>query len=266
MTVGPKSRPDNSGFDRLPSSRTLALAAQLAVCARGKLVFHVLGSPSPAPRDGGAIVTDVAQGTRPVWPPTDGRLLTEVMTQGPVHSYTHAFPLENMLHATPLAGRPVGAAVAVGDPAPDFVLVGMDGVTRTLADFWGKPLVLRLSRAVSELLVCPLCTPGLQELNTLYGDFEAAGLQLAVVFSTDPDVTARIPETQGLSYSLHSDPTWDLYRAYGTGHVLLAPRQAWAIVDGEGIVRWVWRLSEATGSRVPLPSEVLTVARELFES
>jgi peroxiredoxin len=208
-------------------------------------------------------MTEVAEAT-PVWPSADPRLLTELMNQGPVRSLTHAFPLENMLHATPLAGRPVDPPVAIGAPAPDFAIVGTDGVTRTLADHRGAPLVLRLSRAVTELLVCPLCTPGLQELNTVYGDFGAAGLQLAVVFSTAPEITARIPDTQGLHYPLHSDPGWDLYRAFGTGHVLFAPRQAWVIIDAEGIVRWTWRLSEAGGSRVPLPSEVLEIARDLF--
>ena len=187
------------------------------------------------------------------------------MPQAPVDSCVHAFPLENMLHASALAGRAAPVAVQVGDPAPDFVLVGLDGVTRTVADFRGRPLVLRLSRAVSELLVCPLCRPGLRELNSIYQDFEASGLQLAVVFSTAPEVTERIRESCEISYLLHSDATWDLYRAYGTGHVLLAPRQAWAIVDSDGIVRWLWRMSAATGGhRVPLPSEVLGVARDLF--
>jgi peroxiredoxin len=206
--------------------------------------------------------------TRPVWPPADGALLTEVMNQGPVHSYVHAFPLENMLHISALAGRTGRGApvpIAVGDPAPDFGIVGLDGVVRTLADFSGRPFVLRLSRAVSELLVCPLCRPGLEELNAIYDDFEASGLGLAVVFSTEPDVTAQLQLAQGLSYPLHSDATWDVYRAYGAGHVLLAPRQAWAVVDGEGIVRWLWRMGDATGGhRVPLPSEVLAVARDLF--
>ena len=100
------------------------------------------------------------------------------------------------------------------------------------------------------------------ELNEIYNDFESTGLQLAVVFSTDPEITSRVAEGQGLSYPLHSDPTWDLFRAYGTGHVLMAPRQAWAIIDGEGIVRWVWRLADSGEShRVVLPSEVLGIAR-----
>jgi peroxiredoxin len=200
----------------------------------------------------------------PSWPPADARIGGDIGIQGPVRSFTHAFPLENMLHVTPIAGRPAPEPVAVGDPAPDFTLLGTDGVTRTLADFRGRPLVLRLSRAVSELLVCPLCTPGLQELNAIYGDFEASGIQLAVVFSTEPEVTARIPGTQQLTYPLHSDPTWDLYRAYGTGHVLLAPRQAWAVIDGEGVVRWIWRLTEKADHVVAMPSEVLALARDLF--
>ena len=203
---------------------------------------------------------------RPTWPPASSRVLTEIMYQGPVSTSTHAFPLENMLHISPLAGREVDARAVVGEPAPDFSIVGSEGIVRTLADFRGQPLVLRFSRAVSELLVCPLCVPGLQELNTIYDDFEAAGLQLAVVFSTEPDVTARIAELQGLSYPLHSDPSWNVYRAYDTGHVLLAPRQAWAIVDADGILRWVWRLGEAGGSTVAMPSEVLAVARDLFDS
>jgi peroxiredoxin len=201
---------------------------------------------------------------QPEWPPADGGVLTAIMNQGPMHSYVHTFPLENMLHASALTGRPAPSSVAVGDRAPDFALVGLDGVTRTRDDFAGQPLVLRLSRAVSELLVCPLCVPGLMELNEIYDDFEANGMQLAVVFSTEPEVTARISETQGLTYPLYSNPTWDLYRACGTGHVLLAPRQGWVIVDGEGIVQWIWRLGETGSRRVMLPSEVLAVARDLF--
>ncbi len=203
--------------------------------------------------------------TEPGWPTAGGALFTEVVHQAPVNSSVHAFPLENMLHASALAGRAAPVAVQVGDPAPDFAVVGLDGLTRTLADFRGRPLVLRLSRAVSELLVCPLCRPGLQELNSIYQDFEANGIQLAVVFSTAPEVTEQIRETCGISYLLHSNATWDLYRAYGTGHVLLAPRQAWAIIDSDGIVRWLWRMSAATdGHGVPLPSEVLALTRDLL--
>jgi peroxiredoxin len=209
---------------------------------------------------------DVSQ-ARPTWPPADRGLLTALMNQGPVDSYIHAFPLENMLHVSAVMGRAAPDPVEVGDPAPDFAIVGAGGVTRTLTDFLGRPFVLRLSRAVSELLVCPLCRPGLQELNTIYDEFERGGMPLAVVFSTSPEVTAQIRVSQGLSYPLHSDPTWDVYRAFGAGHVLLAPRQAWAIVDGAGIVRWLWRTGGATGGeRVPLPSEVLAVARDLFDA
>src|SRR5215510_14878579 len=199
------------------------------------------------------------------WPPTNPWTATVIGQQGTMNTATDAAPLENMLHATSLAGRAVGTRPVVGEPAPDVELVGTDGVTRTLADFRGKPLVLRFSRAVSETMVCPLCVPGLLEFNTVYDDFEAAGIQVAVVFSTDPDVTAKIPAAQGLEYPLHSNASWDAYRAYDTGHMMMAPRQAWAIIDADGILRWDWRLIE-DGSTVALPSEVLAIARDLFPS
>jgi peroxiredoxin len=201
----------------------------------------------------------------PAWPPSDPQVLISFMYQGPVSSSTQVFALENMLHSTPLAGRSIPPRVAVGEPMPDFTLVDADGATRTLADFRGRPLVLRFSRAVSELLVCPLCLPGLEELKSVYDDFEASGIELAVLFSTAPDVTARIGESLGLTYPLYSDFTWSAYHGADTGHVFMAPRQAWAIIDADGILRWAWRVHE-DGDTVAMPSDVLRVARDLFGS
>jgi peroxiredoxin len=79
--------------------------------------------------------------------------------------------------------------------------------------------------------------------------------------------TAGVIEHLNLNYPLYSDESWDVFHAYGTGHVLSAPRQAWVILDGEGIVRWVWRSGQRQGgSRVPMPMDVLAVADELFAS
>lgn len=39
-------------------------------------------------------------------------------------------------------GLPVRAELSVGDPAPDFTLLGSDGVTYTLSDFEGKQAVV----------------------------------------------------------------------------------------------------------------------------
>ena len=86
-----------------------------------------------------------------------------------------------------------------------------------------------------------------------------------MVLSTTEAQTAAIVESLGLNYPIFSDETWDVFRAYGTGHVLSAPRQAWMIIDAEGVVRWTWRSGQrGSGMGVPMPREVLAVADELF--
>ena len=112
-----------------------------------------------------------------------------------------------------------------------------------------------------------MCLPGLDDLNQTYDEFAAHGLQLAVILSTTEAQTSGVVEHLGLNYPLYSDESWDAFHAYGTGHVLSAPRQAWVIVDGDGIVRWTWRSGQRGGGvnrSVPMPREVLAVADELF--
>lgn len=84
--------------------------------------------------------------------------------------------------------------------------------------------------------------------------------------STTPQQSDATIQHLGLNYPLYSDPSWDIYRAYGTGHVLMATKQAWAIVDGEGVIRWIWRSGQDGGERVgvPMPMEVLAVGDDLF--
>jgi peroxiredoxin len=85
------------------------------------------------------------------------------------------------------------------------------------------------------------------------------------VLSTTEAQTAGVVEHLDLNYPLYSDESWKIFHDYGTGHVLSAPRQAWMIVDADGIVRWTWR-SGQRGARggVPMPRDVLAVADGLF--
>jgi hypothetical protein len=90
---------------------------------------------------------------RPVWPPKNQAALLAVRNQAPVISYTSAFRLENMLHLTPSATTDRAATVRAGQPAPDFDLVRTDGERVNLGYFKGRPLVMRLTRAVAERVV-----------------------------------------------------------------------------------------------------------------
>ena len=61
-----------------------------------------------------------------------------------------------------------------------------------------------------------------------------------------------------LNYPLYANPDWSVFEAYGTGHVLYAPKQCWVGVDADGTVRYVWRIGdEGALRRVPLALEAL---------
>jgi predicted dinucleotide-binding enzyme len=90
---------------------------------------------------------------RPVWPPKNLSAALSVQNQAPLTSYTAAFELTNMVHLTPSATTDRAGTVVAGDRAPQFRAVGTRGDVVTLDTFTGKPLVLRLTRAVAERFV-----------------------------------------------------------------------------------------------------------------
>ena len=68
----------------------------------------------------------------------------------------------------------------------------------------------------------------------------------------------EIVENLGLNYPLYSDPEWRVFEAYGTGHILYAPKQSWVGVGPDGTVRYVWRQgADQAIQPVPLPLEAL---------
>lgn len=73
----------------------------------------------------------------------------------------------------------------------------------------------------------------------------------------------EVVESLALPYPLYADPDWSVFEAYGTGHVLYAPKQTWVGVDASGTVRWVWRVGDDGGlRRVPLALEALQAFEE----
>ncbi len=68
----------------------------------------------------------------------------------------------------------------------------------------------------------------------------------------------EVVDSLGLNYPLYSDPQWRVFQAYGTGHILYAPKQLWVGVDSEGTVGYVWRQgADRRIQPVPLALEVL---------
>lgn len=213
--------------------------------------------------------TTIDGGSAAVWPPADRAFYATVMQQGPLSSSTMLMGRNSLVHATRLAGRPTEPGATLGEPAPDFSIVAADGSTRTLADFRGRPLVLALYRALDPVMICPFCKRGMDELKKTFAEFAAAGVELAVVYPTTPDGVQAIQAAHDLQWPAYSDPGWDVFSAYASDHILWGPYQMYAIIDADGVVRWLWR-REPTETDVagvmntPFPSEVLAAARELF--
>ena len=83
--------------------------------------------------------------------------------------------------------------------------------------------------------------------------------------------TRLFAEAMDLSYPLYADPSWHLFNAYGTSHSGPLPTQAWAILDGDGIIRWLYRArvkgTDVWEKGLPMPMDVLEmVGRVLPES
>lgn len=102
--------------------------------------------------------------------------------------------------------------LAVGDPAPDFALVGSDGETHALADHRGKRGVVI---AWFPAAFTSGCTAELQDMR----DHAAAiaGYDAAVYLASvdTPEKNADFAKEHGAKQVVLSDPGSDTARAYG---------------------------------------------------
>ena len=76
-----------------------------------------------------------------------------VLNQGPLVSATNVFRLEHMLAARPSTAAAQNVHPGVCDAAPDFEVQRTDGQRIRLSEFRGKPVILRLTRAVTGGIV-----------------------------------------------------------------------------------------------------------------
>lgn len=74
-------------------------------------------------------------------------------------------------------------------------------------------------------------------------------------------------EGMPLTYPLYADPAWKSFRAFDTGFGGPLPSQGWAVLDQQGVLRWMWRAMEK-GSKVfedfpPMPEDILKTIEQL---
>jgi peroxiredoxin len=98
------------------------------------------------------------------------------------------------LLAGPAAATPPGfKALAIGDPAPDFKLPGVDGRTYTLANFADARVLV----VVFTCNHCPTANAYIDRIRKLHTDYQAKGVALVAVSPNDP-LAVRLDE---LGYS-----------------------------------------------------------------
>jgi peroxiredoxin len=98
----------------------------------------------------------------------------------------------------------------VGDPAPDFVLPGLDGGEFRLSDYRGRPVLINFWGTY-----CPPCVAEMPLIQQYYDMHREQGLVVLGVNENDPVVTARAFVRQlGLSFPILMDRD-RVRKAYG---------------------------------------------------
>jgi peroxiredoxin len=100
------------------------------------------------------------------------------------------------------------------------------------------PLILAFTRIFTAKQYCPFCFPHLVELSDRYEEFRALGFEVLLITSTDRAQSQQVAQDLGLKMPLLSDPSCQIFRAYGVGQALGAPLPAQFLLDRDGKLRY----------------------------
>ena len=152
--------------------------------------------------------------------------------------------------------------ITEGQPAPAFDMATADGGRVSSAALNGRPYVLYFYPKADT----PGCTSEGQDFSALADDFAAAG---AVVIGISRDAVKKLDRFKAkydLKVVLASDEPGDVTEAFGVwveksmyGRTYMGIERATFLVDGEGVLRRVWRKVRVKGHA----AEVLEAVRAL---
>jgi peroxiredoxin Q/BCP len=140
--------------------------------------------------------------------------------------------------------------VAVGQPAPDFAMPTDGGGTVTRAGLAGKPFVLYFYPK-DDTSGCTKEACGFRDALPEFGKLGAAviGVSRDSVASHD-----KFKKKYDLNFTLASDEKTDVSERYGVwveksmyGKKYMGLERATFLVDGQGIVRGIWRKVKVDG-------------------
>jgi peroxiredoxin Q/BCP len=109
----------------------------------------------------------------------------------------------------------------VGDPAPDFELLGSDGKTYRLADYRGRQAVVLAWFPKAFTPGCTTECKAFASAGAKLRKFDAAYFTISV---DSPEKNKKFAESVGADYPILGDPGGKVARAYG----VTGPVQRWA--------------------------------------
>ena len=152
--------------------------------------------------------------------------------------------------------------ITEGSKAPAFDMATADGGRVTLDGLKGRKVVLYFYPKADT----PGCTTEGQDFSALIKDFEQAGATVIGVSRDPVKKLDRFKAKYDLKVVLASDEPEDVTEAWGVwvekklyGREYMGIERATFLIDGDGVVRRVWRKVSVKGHA----AEVLTAAQSI---
>ncbi len=128
-------------------------------------------------------------------------------------------------------------AVAIGQEAPDFTLLGTGGVSYTLSELRGTPVVLAFYPGDNT----PVCTKQLDSYQGDLGGFEAVGAKMIGLSPQSVESHDEFSCKRGYGFPLLADTDKKVGEAYGVVGPLGFYRRCVFVIDAAGVIRYVHR-------------------------
>jgi cytochrome c biogenesis protein CcmG/thiol:disulfide interchange protein DsbE len=133
--------------------------------------------------------------------------------------------------------RPGGAPASIGDAAPEFSLVSLDGETVRLADFRGRPVVVHFW--ASWCTPCIREVPLLREAAEQHADDDLA--IVGIIYDDGPEAARAFLDEHGGTWPALMDPGMEVAARYG----IFAPPETYFVGrDGTIVARQIGEFGE----------------------
>jgi peroxiredoxin Q/BCP len=152
----------------------------------------------------------------------------------------------------------------IGQAAPAFSVLDANGETVRLSDFAGRPVVLYFYPKDHT----SGCTTEACDFRDLHPDFAALDVEVLGVSRDSVGSHRKFADKLGLPFRLLADPDETLCRAYDVirekvmcGRKCLGIERSTFLLDGQGVVRALWRKVNVKGHAEMVLSEVRALSK-----